>query len=188
MDKLSTMDMSNRDRLRWCILANAGLLFVILVLIIVLRDSDDKYFRFGPNEDLVIMSIKINTMTRYVLFQVFTAFTQIIKVVVNEIASPLLGFNIYNPDKKVITDFSKNELQLMANSMWLINGLTSVMFIMVSISQFDVAIFKVLYSELTCIYTVRLLLNEKEFVKEKYIENADEKADEKDNLLEIIIH
>jgi hypothetical protein len=30
---------------------------------------------------------------------------------INDIASPILGFNIFNPDKKTITDFGKCELQ-----------------------------------------------------------------------------
>jgi hypothetical protein len=29
---------------------------------------------------------------------------------INDIASPILGFNIYNPDKKIITEFGKCEL------------------------------------------------------------------------------
>lgn len=29
---------------------------------------------------------------------------------INDIASPILGFNIYNPDKNEISEFGKNEL------------------------------------------------------------------------------
>lgn len=44
---------------------------------------------------------------------------------------------------------------------------------MVTISQIDIAILKVIYSELTSIYTIRLLLNEKEF-KNEISPNVDE--------------
>lgn len=54
----------------------------------------------------------------------------------------------------------------MANSMWLIKSLISALSILVTISQLDIAILKVIYSELTAVYTIRVLLNEKEFVKE----------------------
>ena len=77
-----------------------------------------------------------------------------------------MGFNIYNPDKKIIKEFTKNELQLLANIMWLINSLTNALFILITISQIDIAILRILYSEITTIFTIRLLLNDKTFIVE----------------------
>jgi len=167
---------NNNKRLKKCIFINFALLFLIIVVISILKEPNDKYFRIGPNEELSIMSVKINTNTKYLLFQIFIAFTEVTRVIINEIASPILGFNIYNPDKKVITEFDKDELQIMANSMWFINNLISALYIMVTISQVDIAILKVIYSEITCIYTIRMLLNEKQFVKKSdfYDEIYDE--------------
>jgi hypothetical protein len=75
---------------------------------------------------------------------------------------------VYNPDKKVITEFSKFELQLYANGMWIITSLRNVMMIVISISQIDVALLQVLYGELTSLYTIRMLLNEKSFPEDGY--------------------
>ena len=165
---------NNNDRLKRCIFINFILLFIIIIFISTFKEPNDKYFRIGPNNDLSIMSIKINSTERYILLQIFIAFTEITRVIINEIASPILGFNIYNPDKKIITEFNKNELQVMANCMWFINNLISALYIMVTISQLDIAILKVIYSELTSIYTIRLLLNEKHFVKENNNNSEDE--------------
>lgn len=167
---------NNNKRLKNCIFINFALLFLIIVVISVLKEPNDKYFRIGPNEELSVMSVKINTNAKYLLFQIFIAFTEVTRVIINEIASPILGFNIYNPDKKIITEFDKDELQIMANSMWFINNLISALYIMVTISQVDIAILKVIYSEITCIYTIRMLLNEKQFIKKSdfYNENYDE--------------
>lgn len=90
------------------------------------------------------------------------------EVFVNEIGSPVLGFNVYNPDKKVITDFTKNELNFLANAMWLTNGVRSVFSVVASVSQIDLALCSVFISELASIITVRLLLNEKEFPPKSY--------------------
>jgi len=165
---------NNNDRLKRCIFINFILLFIIIIFVSTFKEPNDKYFRIGPNNDLSIMSIKINSTERYILLQIFIAFTEITRVIINEIASPILAFNIYNPDKKIITEFDKNELQVMANCMWFINNLISALYIMVTISQFDIAILKVIYSELTSIYTIRLLLNEKQFVKENNSNSEDE--------------
>lgn len=157
---------SNNRRLRICILVNFALLISIACMTIFLRDDNDKYFTLGPNENLSVMSVKINNKNRYILLQLFLFVTEFTRVIVNEIASPILGFNIYNPDKKIITEFDKNELQIMANCMWVINSLLQALYVMVTISQIDIAILRVVYSELTTIYTIRLLLNEKQFSKE----------------------
>ena len=87
------------------------------------------------------------------------------EAIVNEIGSPILGFNVYNPDKKIITDFTKNELNFLANAMWMINGVRGVISVVITITQFDLALSSVLLSEIASIFTVRFLLNEKEFIK-----------------------
>jgi hypothetical protein len=56
--------------------------------------------------------------------------------------------------------------------MWLINSLTSSLFVMITISQIDIAILRIIYSEITTIFTIRILLNEKEFCYNKI--NDDE--------------
>ena len=94
-------------------------------------------------------------------------------MIIAELAMPILTFNIYNPDKKIINEFTKNELQILGNTMWLINSLIKTLTVLVSISQFDIALLRVIYSEATSIYSIRVLLNDK-----KYVENDIHLPDE----------
>jgi len=158
--------MKNNIKLRYCVILNFILFFIILTVILLCKNEDNSYITYGPNDKLYVLSIKIDTLQKYILLQLFLLFTEFSRVFINEIASPILGFNIYNPDKKVITEFTKDELQILANLMWLINGLTSGLFVMITISQADIAILRVIYSEITTIFTIRILLNEKEFISE----------------------
>ena len=89
------------------------------------------------------------------------------------IANPILSFNIYNPDKEIITDFTHCELQFFAQSLWFINGVRTALMLVVSISQFDIAVAKVVYTEFTGLFTVYCLLSEKTFAPL----NGDEEAD-----------
>jgi hypothetical protein len=84
-------------------------------------------------------------------------------VLVNELASPILGFRIYDPDCKVIEYFTKN-------SMWFTNNFRGILTIVITIIQFDIAFFGMIASEFVSIFTVRHLLNQKEF-KKKLSEN-----------------
>ena len=159
--------MENRIKLRYCVAINCIVFAFILLVITICRDNQINYLNYGPNNNLYVLSVKIDTISKYLYLQLFLICVECSRVFINEIASPILGFNIYNPDKKVITEFSKNELQLLANVMWFINSLTNSLFVMITISQIDIAILRILYSEITTIFTIRLLLNEKEFVYER---------------------
>jgi hypothetical protein len=70
--------------------------------------------------------------------------------------------------------------------MWLIKILISALSILVTISQLDIAILKVIYSELTAVYTIRVLLNEKEFVQQD-ISVIELEVFEKEKLLDSFV-
>jgi hypothetical protein len=165
--------MKNNHKLRYCVIINFVLFLIILFVILICKDNDNYYMTYGPNENLYVLSIKINTTQKYICLQLFLLFVEFSSVFTNEIASPILAFNIYNPDKKIITEFTKNELQLLANLMWLINSLTASLFVMITISQIDIAILRTIYSEITTVITIRMLLNEKEFTTEDQIDDVE---------------
>ena len=126
-------------KLKICVLSNLLLLSFVISIILIFKDDNSTYLRWGPQDDLIIISVAINNMTKYFLLLGIIAIIKISDVVIAEIASPIIGFNIYNPDKKVITDFTKNELQFYGNSMYLIDAIKAVLLIMVNISQIDIS-------------------------------------------------
>ena len=147
---------------------NVVLLGFIVLIIAIFGDKTSKYLRFGPNNDLELLGIKLNTWNRYLLFQAMTCIIKMTEVYIGELANPILGFNVYNPDKKEITDFSRLELQLYTNCMWIIGSIRGVLMVVISIAQIDVALLQVIYGEMMSFYTVRTLLNEKKFPEDTY--------------------
>jgi hypothetical protein len=158
-----------KNRLRSCIITNLCLFALIVIGVSVFSDNGNKYLRYGPHDDLSILGVKIDTWKNYVLLQFFMACIQITDVVINEIANPILGFNIYNPDKSEIVEFSRMELQMYANIHWMLNALKEALMVMVTISQLDIAVLRVVYGQITSFYTIRMLLNEKRFPNEDNI-------------------
>ena len=158
--------MTPNKKLKYSLIANIFILSIVSTLVFCIADDDSKYFRFGPQDDLFIISIKINTIMRYIILLILITIIKSSEVIIHEIAMPVLGFTIYNPDKKYIVDFTKNELQFYANSMYMISSIRDVFMTLISISQIDIAIYNCFISELTGVFTVRFLLNEKEFTKE----------------------
>ena len=156
-----------KKRLQLCIFTNCIVFVVLSFSILFLTDkTTNSYLHIGPNDSLNILGFPINSWKNYILFQILIAFITITDVLINEIASPILGFNIYNPDKKEILDFTRNELQAYANLHWFINASRDALMILVSVSQIDFALLRVFYGQITSFYTIRLLLNEKTFPRD----------------------
>jgi hypothetical protein len=170
--------MKAKTKLKYCVTGNT-LLLVVIVIIITHYQHESKYFRFGPSNDLIVISVNINTNARYLILLLIISLVKITKVVVEEIGMPVIGFSIYNPDKKVITEFTKNELQFYGNTMYLTSSLRYIFEVMVTITQIDIAIYSVIISEITTIFTIRLLLNEKRFPK-----NEDDSMQELLNIVD----
>jgi hypothetical protein len=81
--------------------------------------------------------------------------------------------NVYNPDKKEITEFSKSQLYFYANSMFLINNIRYIFTILISVTQIDIALFSVLVEQLIVIITIKMLLNEKKFMNNNSLLNKE---------------
>ena len=159
-------------RLQICVLGNFAVLGFIIALIMAFDDSNSKYWRFGPFPDLIIISVNIDTWLKYWLLVGIVGILKITQCFIAEIAHPIIGFRIYNPDLHVIKDFTKVELQIYGNAMYMIDAIRSVLMIIMSITQIDIALWGVLFSEGASIFTIRMLLNEKSF--EKQVDNYKE--------------
>ena len=58
------MTLTQKQRLKICIVGQTLLLISVIIPTVLLANKDSTYYRFGPNEDLIIISIKINNWTR----------------------------------------------------------------------------------------------------------------------------
>jgi hypothetical protein len=156
--------MTPKKKIQLCIFVNFLLLMMLSTLMFEFA-SDSKYFRFGPHEDFVLVSVQINTYSKYYLLLFIITILGFTEVMIEDLGLPILTFNIYNPDKKVITDFTKNELQIYGNLMFLINNLRYILQVLITVTQIDIAILLVLVQQSTAILTIRFLLNEKKYSK-----------------------
>ena len=169
--------MKQLNKIRICLVLNIFLSIFIISCIIIFA-SDSKYFRFGPNPDFVLISVSINSVQRYVFLLGLIACNNCIKVLIDELGEPILVFNVYNPDKKVITEFTKCQLLFYANSMFFISNTRKVFEIMITVTQIDIAVFSITVEQIVSIFTVYFLVNEKKFDKEgAMITNTTIKSD-----------
>ena len=156
-----------KQRLKICIVGQLLLLIAAMTTTALLANKESKYYRFGPSEDLIVISVKIDTWLRYGILLVYILVFRVCKVFINELGMPILTFNIYNPDKKIIKDFTRMELQVFANIMFMLNAVRYALTLQLSIIQIDIAVVSGIFDELASIPTIYILLKDKEFIKEK---------------------
>ena len=158
--------MDSKSKLRFCAILYTFLIILIIILVFCFK-TYDTYFRWGvpPSNEppLLILSVKIDNYYKYGILLFVITIVRIVKVLVSEIADAILSFTIYNPDKKVIKDFTKCELQFYGNYIYFIDSLRYVFTLMITITQIDLALFGVIIDQITTLFTIRLLLNEKSF-------------------------
>lgn len=150
---------------------NVGLLSFLLILVALMKSPESLFLRFGPSDELRVISVHINTWPRYVGLMVVLAFISGAQVFVEDFASPVLAFAIFDPNRLHITMFSKRELIVSSIVMSSIDGVRGVLMILVSISQVDVALAGVVFRELTSTYTTTAVLHRKTFGPSLEIEN-----------------
>lgn len=159
--------METRWQIWFCLACNLLLTLTTLVIVVLFRDPSTKYFTYGPRDDLFIISICVNTWNKWWIVVLFISLSKVCDVLINEIGRPILGFTVYNPDKKEINDFTKNELNFLANAMFMISGIRFILMVVINVTQIDLAMIGMVVSEVTSIFTVRYLLNKKKFVTKK---------------------
>jgi hypothetical protein len=165
--------MKQLNKIRICLFLNVFLLGFISFFITYFA-GNSKYFRYGPNEDFIFISVPIDSYERYALLLFLISLNDIIKVLVGEIGEPVLVFNVYNPDKKVITEFTRSQLLFYANTMFFVSNTRRVFEVLINVTQIDIAIFSIVVEQLISVCTVCFLVSEKKFDKEGKLTNTQD--------------
>lgn len=176
--------MTPRNKIRLALSANIILLSIVCIIMFQFA-TESPYFRFGPNDDFILISVKIDDWKKYSMLLLIISFIEFTKVMIEDLGTPILVFNIYNPDKKVITDFNKNELQIYGNSMFLVNNLRYIFQVLVTVTQLDIAVFSVLVAQISGIITIRFLLNEKKYGSQVDNTIIEHNLEDKDEIIEM---
>lgn len=174
-----------KGKLNKCMFVNFLTLLFICFPVFYFNNGKSSYFKYGWSDELILISVPINTRTKYIIVCLYIAALKATNCLIGEIVGPIIGFRIYNPDKKYITDFTKNELQFYGNFYYMICGFKSLMLIMISITQIDLAMVGMLSGEIMSFFTIRMLLNEKTFQNHNYSKINSENAVNELELIEL---
>lgn len=140
----------------------------VLVLILALRDPNDRYVRLGWHHDLVVLGVRIDTALKYWALMGILCIVKSVECLVHEFGMPVVSFCVYDPDKLDIHGIRKSEVHALANTAYLSSSVRSVFMTVVSVTQVDVALAACVASELVSVYTIGKLLAPKRFYTNTY--------------------
>lgn len=155
---MQQQSISTTRKIQACIIINLGILLGVAA--IICRYAEIKY---GYSSDLVIIGMTIDTPHKYFLLHLIIFIVEFTHSLIYEYANPILYFNIFNDERQTITDFGKFELQFYAQSMWFLTSIKNGFMLLVSISQLDIILAKIIYNEIAVVLVIRNKLNNKQF-------------------------
>ena len=153
--------MHPRCKARTCVLINVLTVAGITIGAMMCSNLGVGYMRAGPG--LVVASVYIDTWEKWWYLVLLICAWSATDVFIHAIGTPVITFNVYNPDKRCITEFSRPELQFLTNLNSFASSIKSVFGFVIAISQIDVALIAVAASEVSSIITTHVLLREKTF-------------------------
>ena len=164
-----TMDpdkLTLRTRLFTAFRINIALVAVVIAIVISFNEGKTPYLNVGWHPDLFILGCNIDTRGKYICLILLLGLLEAVDVYINDTIYPYISNNVRNNNVKHIKEFSKNELRLLTNGSYVMSSIKYTLLIMVSISQIDISLIKVLFGEITCLFTTDIQLSEKTYGQE----------------------
>lgn len=165
MIKRTSQIQENAHLLKYIVGVNLSAVILIIVLVVIYADDSNTFLRAGPQTNLIIISVKIDTWARYGILQLILFYVTISRAFVGEIGNSVLRFYVYDMNTTRITDITIWSLGVQANVIYYLSGIRDIILTVVSIQQIDIALCALSYYTFVQIISIAWLLHAKKFDK-----------------------
>lgn len=136
---------------------------LVITVSILFQDKDNTYFKIGPHDQLIVISVRIDTMNKYIYLVIITILVTLARAIQSEIGSSVLRYLIYDFKVDEIHDVNRYSLMFYANIIYFFQGLRDVFLILASISQIDVSLVILFTYQIVCFFSIIYLTKDKKF-------------------------
>jgi hypothetical protein len=136
---------------------------LVITVSILFQDKDNTYFKIGPHDQLVVISVRIDTTNKYIYLVIITIVVTLARAIQSEIGSSVLRYLIYDYKVDEIQDVNRCSLMFYANIIYFFQGLRDVFLILASISQIDVSLVILGTYQIVCFFSMIYLTKDKKF-------------------------
>ena len=169
--------------LQLCIVINIILISIFCLSFFIFNNQESSYFRCGWSDDFTFVSISINTPFKYINLCLFLIFFNMSEILLNDVGYPIIHFSTYNPYHKTIEDLTRYDLELYSNIIFFIQTFKKLAQVLITLSQFDIALVSLFSYQISSFIAIRYLLNNKEFKQNQELKSDYEKINETNPLM-----
>lgn len=137
-------------------------MFIVIITISTLikyEDNEEKdFYKFGPNEDLIILGFKVNNNTKYTIVVSYCFLNSLIRTLYNSILHPWLINNIQDEGKakyKELNNFSYEVSMVTTAYMWFV----WFIYMNILLSQIDMVLVEISADIVMSLLTTKYYLN-----------------------------
>lgn len=142
-------------------------LFCVLMLFYDIGLFHGQYMRMGPTPDTMFMQIKLDTWYKWGMVAVFTAVNTCVNDFMSDSISPWL-LNTITDHKTKYIPYPKYQCLLISQLWSLYCGIMGIAGIMISLTQVDFVIIRLICDLFVCFYTNYKFMRDKTYDASKY--------------------
>ena len=140
-------------------------LFVLVMLYCFFHflGGHEHFMCLGPDADFIIFKTPIDTWAKYIALMIMIVITETIMVVIDQIASPIIKFNIYNPHVNRIEWIRQSKFQFLYDVLNTFKMFIELILIMMFLIKFDIMLLGVIVRSITRHFTSQYQMSLKYF-------------------------
>ena len=139
---------------------------IVIVFLVLNKNNNSSYLRYGPNNDLVIIGIKINNVFKYTLLVFLIIINIIMRNINNEIIRPWIILNIQNTVQQIENKKECYEISIVSNFYVWFDWFCSLILLF---SQIDICLIDIFVDLLSTIILTRYYLKQKENIIQPFL-------------------
>ena len=133
--------------------------FMCLVMYLCVKDNlQAKFFRFGPQDDLILFGVAIDTHVKYAAVIFYTLVGTIIRTLQAEVIRPWIIQEIQNSKPK--SEYVVNNSYFVASTDAALTWFDFFMYINILLAQVDFVIFEAIWTLCTTLFTTTQYLSQ----------------------------
>ena len=132
---------------------------IVIVFLVLNKNNNSSYLRYGPNNDLVIIGIKINNVIKYTLLVFLIIINIIMRNINNEIIRPWIILNIQNTVQEIDSKKECYEISIVSNFYVWFDWFCSLILLF---SQIDICLIDIFVDLLSTVILTRYYLKQKQ--------------------------
>jgi hypothetical protein len=157
------MGEQNARLLPYVTALNIFVVALMLTLAFTFRDEKNTFLRFGPHDDLVVVSVRIDNWGSYVALLSLLLVVTLSRAYTAEVGNSIGRYLIYDMNTQHIKDISMLNLVIYSNAMYFFSMVRDMLLTLVGITQIDLSLWTIVIYTFVQIAAIIWLLRDKKF-------------------------